>query len=83
MNFLKISMALFFLLVLAGCSSSRILEGKVVSSRAAGQGITEHLIETDSVHTPYYILRTNTNTLQQGSKVMLELSANSMLHSGY
>jgi hypothetical protein len=55
MNFLKMSMALFFLLVLAGCSSSAVLEGKVISSRAAGQGITEHLIETDSLHTPYYI----------------------------
>ena len=80
MNFLKSFMGLSFLLALTACASSSTLEGTVISSKTVGGGIIEHLIETNSFHTPYYILRINNNNLRQGSKVVLELSANSMTH---
>jgi hypothetical protein len=83
MNFLKGFMVLSFLLALTGCVTPSTLEGTVISSRAAEGGVIEHLIETNSFHTPYYILRINNNNLHQGSKVVLELSANSMTHRSY
>lgn len=82
MNFLKRFMPLSFLLALTACVPSSTLEGTVISSKAVGGGIIEHLIETKSLHTPYYILRINNNSLHQGSKVVLELSANSKAHRG-
>ncbi len=78
MNVLKSFMVLSFLFALTGCVPSATLEGKVISSKEVGHGITEHLIETNSLHTPYYILRVNNNNFHPGSKVVLELSANSM-----
>lgn len=78
MNVFKSYMVLLFLLALNGCVSPSTLEGTVISSKNVEQGITEHLIETNSLHTPYYILRVNNNNFRPGSKVALELSSNSM-----
>jgi hypothetical protein len=83
MNFLKSCMVLSFLLALTACVPSSYLEGTVISSRAGGGGTTEHLIETNSFHTPYYILRINNNNLRSGSKVVLEFSESSMVHWNY
>lgn len=78
MNFLKSFMVLSFLLTLTGCGPSSTLEGTVISSRAVGRGIIEHLIETNSLHTPYYILKVNNNSFHKGSKVVLEFLPDSM-----
>lgn len=82
MNFVKSFIALLFL-TLVGCVPSSVVEGRVISSKEIGQGITEHLVETNSFHTPYYILKVNNNNLRPGSKVVLELSANSTAPNGY
>ena len=83
MNFLKSFMVLSFTLALTGCAPASHLNGMVISSKAVGRDITEHLVETDSSHTPYYIIRTNNKNLHQGSKVVLDLSGTSETQRSY
>ncbi len=83
MNFFKSFMVLSFLLTLTGCVPSSPVEGVVMSSKETGQGIMEHLIQTNRAEMPYYILRVNNNNLRQGAKVILEILPGSMVHRGY
>jgi hypothetical protein len=72
MSFFKGFMLPLFLLGFTGCVSSSPVEGIVISSREVGQGVMEHLVQTNRSDLPYYILRVNNNTFRQGSKVILE-----------
>ena len=82
MNFLKSFKVTLFCVVLTSCVSFSSIEGRVISSKEIEQG-TEHLVETNSPEIPYYILRVKNNNFQQGSKVVLELPAHSLIHSSY
>jgi hypothetical protein len=59
--------------ILIGCSSPSVLEGKVVDSKPLGQGVTEHIIQTNDKQIPIFILRTNKHNLHTGCEVALEL----------
>jgi len=83
MRFLKCFMVLSFILALTGCTPSPVLEGTVISSKTAGGGITEHLVKTNRPRVPYYILKANNNKFHQGSKVVLDLSGDSMAQRSY
>jgi hypothetical protein len=83
MNFLKSFTVALFCVVLTSCVSFSSVEGTVISSKEIEYGITEYLIETNSYEIPYYILRVRKNNFKQGSKVVLELPVNSLIHSKY
>ena len=76
----KVISFIVLLFALSGCMPPPIVEGEVISSKEIGQGVTEHLVRTDSAQIPYYILRTNKNNLQKGAKVVLEIQVNSEAH---
>ena len=61
-----------FSFLLFGCSPS-MLEGEVVSSKDAGQGLTEFLVKTNDKTIPYLKIRTNRPTLYVGSKVSIDI----------
>jgi hypothetical protein len=83
MNFLKSFTVALFCVVLTNCVSFSSVEGTVISSKEIEYGITEYLIETNSYELPYYILRVRKDNFKQGSKVVLELPVNSLIHSKY
>ena len=83
MNFLQSFTVALFCVVLTSCVSFSGVEGTVISSKEIEYGITEYLIETNSYEIPYYILRVRKNNFKQGSKVVLELPAHSLVHSSY
>ena len=60
-----------FSLVLFGCSPT-VLEGEVISSKDAGQGLTEYLVKTNDESIPYLKIRTNKPNLHVGSKVSID-----------
>ena len=51
-----------------------MLEGEVVSSRDAGQGLMEYFVKTTDKSVPYLKIRTNKPALSIGSKVFLDIS---------
>ena len=67
-------------LALSGCMPPRVVEGEIISSKESDIGITEHLVKTDSTLIPYYVLRTNKNNLQKGTKIVIEVEESSMIH---
>ena len=83
MNFLKSFAVALFYVALASCVSFSGVEGTVLSSKEIEHGITEYLIETNSYEIPYYILRVRKNNFKQGTKIVLELPAHSLVHSSY
>ena len=83
MNFLKSFMVALSCVVLTSCVSFSGVEGTVISSKKIEHGVTEYLIETNSYEIPYYILRVKNNNFKQGSKIILELPAHSLIHSSY
>ena len=83
MNFFKSFTVALFCVVLTSCVSFSCVEGTVISSKEIELGVTEYLIETNSYEIPYYILRVKNNNFQQGSKVVLELPAHSLVHGSY
>lgn len=83
MNFLKSFMVALFCVVLTSCVSFSCVEGTVISSKKIEHGVTEYLIETNSYEVPYYILRVKNNNFKEGSKIILELPAHSLIHSSY
>lgn len=74
----KLLSFVFCSLVLSACTPTPTVEGEVISTRELGKGYIEHLIQTDSPHIPYFILRTSKKELQKGAKVVLELQSNSL-----
>jgi hypothetical protein len=83
MNFFRSFMTLSFLSALTGCVSSSSVEGVVMSSREVGQGVTEHLVQTNRADLPFYILKVNNNKFHQESKVVLEIPPDSMIQGRY
>jgi hypothetical protein len=73
-NNMNITLPLVIIIfALAGCSSTPILEGEVISSKSIGQGATEHLVKAKNVNIPYFKIRSNKHKFQKGSKVIVEL----------
>jgi len=77
---IKFMSFMVFAFALSGCMPPRVVEGEIISSKETDTGITEHLVKTDSSLIPYYVLRTNKNNLQKGTKIVIEVEESSMIH---